>query len=87
MKRVKTNINNYIWVKLTKEGREIYYDSYKDVYPLLLKAGYGIPAIVQEDGWSKFQMWDFMRIFGEHLSMGVCGPISTSVEIEVEDES
>jgi hypothetical protein len=86
MRRLSTNVNYYIWVKLTKEGREIYYEHHKDIYPMLLRAGYGIPAIVEEDGWSKFQMWDFMQIFGSHIHMGICGPMETQIEIEVEDE-
>lgn len=49
------NINNYIYVELTKLGEEILGDEIED-YP-------------DEKGTNKrrFQLWDFMNIFGTYF--------------------
>jgi hypothetical protein len=51
------NLNDYVWVKLTPAGKEVVGEKtfmYNDV----------------GDGWSRWQMWVFMQMFGEHIYMG-----------------
>ena len=86
MKRVKTNINYKIWVKLTPEADKIYHDHWHQYDEILGRAGYEPPKLVKVNGWTEFQMWDFMHIFGWDFHIGMGGPIETSVQIEVEDE-
>ena len=68
------NLNDYIKVKLTDKGKQFYNDYYDNDPPTL---------DIDDEGYSKFQMWDFMRIFGEHIHMG--GPMicETNVKIQI----
>ena len=70
------NLNEYIKVKLTAKGKQIYNDRYN-----------GKMEIHYDDnGYATFQMWDFMRIFGgEHMSMLSELVCETDVMIEVKE--
>lgn len=51
------NINDYVWVKLTPAGHKVVGEKtfqYND-------AG---------NGWSRWQLWVLMQVFGEHIYMG-----------------
>ena len=90
MRVAKHNINSYIWVKLTDIGYKIYYDYQKEFAESLSFYGYKLSLTsraleVDDEGWCKFQMWNFMEIFGSHISVGSGGPIETSIKIQVED--
>ena len=66
-KFVKTNLNLYIKVKLNDYGKKIHRDYWKDIcsdthIPYKLE--------IDEEGYSSFQIYDFMYIFGEHAYMG-----------------
>ena len=66
-KFVKTNLNLYVKVKLNDYGKKIHYDYWKDIcrdthIPYKLE--------IDEEGYSSFQIYDFMNIFGEHAYMG-----------------
>ena len=68
----KFNINDFIKVKLTSFGKDVYYHQYDDwnkkynlvvpITPMELK--------VDEDGFTEFQLWDFMNIFGKYFFNG-----------------
>lgn len=71
---MKININRIVKVKLTDLGNEIYEDYLQDEYEFLSHCS-GLAAIRLEkekdqDGYIHFQLWDFMRIFGEHFYVG-----------------
>lgn len=72
----KTNLNNYIKVKLTEKGIDI------------LKQRYGIdyPINIDDEGYTEFQMWDFARLFGEHINMVSEMVCQTNIMIQVSDE-
>jgi len=72
MKRVTTNLNYNIWVTLDEKGLEILKQKGRD------------PAWYEEKGWYKFQMWQFMEIFGQTM-MGCYAPFSMRVELEIDD--
>lgn len=81
---VKINLNNYIYVKLTKVGEEIYYDYIKKINDY-----YGREIIdkytpdYEDGGFAKFQLWEFMNIYGNYISMGfpnVIEPLNIWVE-------
>lgn len=61
------NINNYVKVKLTNNGR------------LILKEQNINPS--EEDGWTKFQLWDLMSIFGPYLCNGCDLFFETNIEL------
>lgn len=72
------NLNEYIKVKLTDKGKEIYRNYWHDI------DDEDVPTLdTDEEGYCKFQLWHFMRIFGEHFSMGGGSPCETNVKIQI----
>jgi len=73
----KFNINRNVKVKLTKVGRAVYNEYYTNspVTP---------PKIVEDaEGYSEWQMWELMQIFGSHVGMGIEAPFELNVLIDV----
>lgn len=71
---MKINLNHTIKVKLTDLGNKIYEDYLQNEYKSLSHYP-GLAAVRLEkekdqDGYINFQLWDFMRIFGEHFYVG-----------------
>lgn len=73
------NINDEIKVKLTRKGlrfhREYYYEIYKNT-----NFEYTEPP-VDGDGYSTFQLWEVMHIFGKHLYNGCQMPFEANIII------
>jgi len=61
---VTFNINNYVWVKLTPAGVE-YHRKHWEEYGTNIS-----PPTVDKDGFSKFQLWEVMFIFGPLMYNG-----------------
>lgn len=75
-----TNLNNYIKIKLTEEGRIIYKKRYA-------KYNCEAPKLnIDDEGYVRFQIHEFMNIFGEHLFMGATLPCETNCKIQVKEE-
>lgn len=70
---IRINLNEVVKVKLTDLGKEIYYHRFDDINKQWGKivCEPSFPK-TDEDGYSRFQLWDFMEIYGEHI--GVCKP-------------
>lgn len=72
--RVFMNVNDYVEVKLTEHGRQIYRRLYADL---------GIPdPVIKEDaeGWSRWQIHDLMNTFGESMMVGsILLPFETTI--------
>lgn len=64
------NLNEYVKVKLTDYGLAVHYDSwyYKEIH-IRARFPYKLPR-VDEQGYSKFQLWDLMSIFGSVMYLG-----------------
>lgn len=65
------NINDYIKVKLTGLGVSIhteYYMKYLEYFPMFRYAE--LVPYVDSEGFTKYQLWEFMNIFGEHMYNG-----------------
>ena len=64
------NLNEPIKVKLTDWGKEIYYHQYDRTNQI---AGREIckPRFPREDenGYTEFQLWCFIELYGEHIGM------------------
>lgn len=67
---IRINLNEPIKAKLTDWGKEIYYHQYDRVNQI---AGREIckPKFPKEDenGYTEFQVWCFMELYGEHMGM------------------
>lgn len=66
------NINDKIKVKLTEHGRSILEKDVTDTLGRL--KGFNIsdysPYHTDDEGYTEFRLWDFMRIFGSHFWNG-----------------
>ena len=69
----KINLNETIKVKLTPYGAEIYYKQFDEVNK---QCGREIckPHMprIDKDGYTEFQLWNFIELYGEHI--GMCKP-------------
>lgn len=88
MSEVRINLNEPIKVKLTDLGKEIYYHQYDE---LNRTVGWIVcnPSFPKEDadGYTEFQLWHFMELYGHHIGMakpGVIKPLEIVYQMEVE---
>lgn len=70
----KLNLNNIIKVKLTDLGKDIYYHQFDDLNGWIRSHG-GKPLErmypkVNDEGYSEFQLWRFMNLYGAHIANG-----------------
>lgn len=84
------NLNCVIKVKLTEKGKFIYFHRYDNLNDYLLKTGKtpisSKPPEVDENGFTKFQLWEFMELYGEHMVVGLSEVIQPlNIFIEEED--
>jgi hypothetical protein len=67
----KVNLNNYVKFKLTNKGN-ILLEKYRAELSELV--GNDVPRDVlikvDENGYEYMQIWEFMKLFGEHLHNG-----------------
>ena len=67
---MRLNLNDNIKVKLTEHGKDIYYHQYDRTNAFLgrelCKPSY---PKVDEDGYTTFQLWCFMELYGIHMGM------------------
>lgn len=84
MKLAETNLNDYIHVKLNDRGRTILINRHDKLNETLKNCLPPLRIEVDNEGYSKFQMWDFMAIFGGYMGMGQQLPFSTTVKVELE---
>jgi len=75
-REVAFNINEYVKVKLTARGLKIHKSEYTRFMP---SDWVYVKPSVDENGYSKFQMWNLMSIFGEHISMTLEPPFETEI--------
>jgi hypothetical protein len=76
------NINEYVKIKLTPKGKEILkkqHDAFTTSWEIGLPSEFKINE--DEDGWSEWQLWNLMQVFGEHLFNGAEVPFETTIEI------
>ena len=88
MNTKKFNINEYVWVKLTPAGEEIYLRSLMTHPPktreVRMRMSLGF-ANRDVDGYIRFQLWQFMQLFGAHLWNGCDPPFDSSIKIDSKD--
>lgn len=70
----KLNLNCTVKVRLTDYGKEIFYHKNDELNQKIINCG-GKPLDsyfpkVDEYGFSEFQIWQFMYIFGKHFQLG-----------------
>ena len=84
----KFNVNNTIKVKLTDLGYQLLLDIYnKWSLGLSFHEDRDIEYfrdMADEDGYSSFQMWQFIRDFGPVTDMGAKSHYETNILIDIE---
>lgn len=78
-KLTEFNINEHVWIKLTDAGRKHHRERDRARYPML---DYSAP-VESEDGWSRWQLWHLMQVFGEAIYMGGTAPFETTIRLAV----
>ena len=77
------NINDYVKVRLTTNGHQVYAAYKKKQEADIRAAGVELESYDRhpEDasGWSQWQLWELMMIFGPHLYHG--GPLMFNTTI------
>jgi hypothetical protein len=88
MKKVKFNLNHRILVKLNDKGYKKladYNNEIADLYPSIERRNPSYyKAMADKEGYSSFQMHDFMNKFG-YVSLGFDLPFETNVLIEIDE--
>ena len=86
---LKFNINRYVLVKLKESGYQVLADehnSYLDTIPNWKEKSIDdFKKDADGDGYTKFQMWDFMSKFGGDIGMGVEQRFETTILINERD--
>lgn len=78
----KFNLNDYIKVKLTDYGKDIYFQRFDTMeYPLLK----GQIKPCDENGFTEFQMWDFINLYGHYIYLGAENVIE-DIEIYIDEK-
>ena len=79
----RLNMNSTVKVRLNDKGQDIYYhinDKYYKKFNIKRRF-----KETDKDGYSEFQLWQFMNIYGEHLKLGSDNPFS-DLNIYIKDE-
>ena len=76
------NLNGDVYVKLTDVGRNELERQHYELYSMLpnIKRSYVEPE-VDDEGFSKFQMWVLMSSLGHLCRMGLEQPFETTIKI------
>jgi len=79
--QVEFNINDYVWFKLTPHGAQVWQDYRNQWRDLGVNYDRELP-LPDAEGYHHLQMWDWMRIFGEHLGNGFENCFETTVRLD-----
>lgn len=66
---IEYNLNKTVYVKLNNIGRDIYKN-----YIQSLNSNLSTEPEIDENGYTKFQLWDLIHIFGEYIDLGLPTP-------------
>ena len=68
----KINWNYWIKVRLTPYGKDIFYHQFDRLIlqGVLKPSDRGYPK-EDKEGYSQFQLWQFMQLYGPHIGMGL----------------
>lgn len=75
------NVNSYVRVKLNDVGRKIHKDRHDRIFEGRSEPFPYTPPKEDGEGWSKWQLWQLMAIFGPHINWACVPPFETTIEI------
>lgn len=81
---MKFNINKYVKVRVTPYGRSLLEKQHAELMEMIPECGrHPFRLDIDQDGYSKFQLWDLMSRLGQYCQMGVEQPFETEVVFEI----
>jgi len=75
------NINEMVRVKLTDHGRMMHKKFHDDLFMDFLLTQKYTPPEEDSEGWSRWQLWMLMEVFGSHFSHGCDLPFDMGIQI------
>jgi repressor LexA len=78
---MRFNINETVRVKLNEDGLRILEARHTELYQHIGLDRPFAPPQVDDEGYSRFQLWTLMREFGPHIRMGMKPPFDTTIDI------
>ena len=71
MREIRINLNEHVKVKLTDHGKDIYYHRYDKLAEMWPRNKCFEPHYpkVDEDGYTEFQLWEFIELYGPYIGM------------------
>ncbi|MDQ0492754.1 hypothetical protein [Paenibacillus brasilensis] len=79
----KINFNEYVKVKLTETGLKILREQCNELNSYIGQRGgskvFGIHNKTDDEGYTRFQIWDLINTFGTHLTMGLPEPFESTM--------
>jgi len=80
---LRFNINDYVRVRLTDHGRQVHRQSHHDFWTSI---GRPVPEYhpprEDESGWSRWQLWQLMEAFGDHIGISLPNCFDLTIEID-----
>jgi hypothetical protein len=79
---IELNINDWVSVKLNDIGRDRHRADFdRWTANLQRKPEYRAPK-EDAEGWSKWQLWHLMEIFGPLINLGAIPPFETTIRVK-----
>jgi repressor LexA len=82
------NANEYVRVKLTDLGLRLLrekHGAFRAQHPKFIREF--VPPAVDEEGYSKFQLWALMQDLGEHVGLGKALPFDCNILFGVNEKA
>ncbi|MDM0024095.1 hypothetical protein [Variovorax saccharolyticus] len=76
------NVNNYVSVKLTDVGRAHHRADFENWTSGLRKRRAYEPPKEDAEGWSRWQLWHFMELFGPMVHLGSLLPFDPVIRFD-----
>jgi hypothetical protein len=73
LSKLPFNVNHFVWVRLTDVGLK---------HLRTPEHEWRLKFLRTEDGWSQWQLWDLMYVFGPLMGNGFPVPFETTVKLE-----
>ena len=79
---INFNLNDYVFIKLTKIGKEEHKRQHEELNKSLKKPYPYNPPKEDIDGWSKWQLHTLFTYFGHMIYLGCDSPFETTIKLE-----
>ena len=76
------DVNHWVQVRLTPRGRELHRQNWEAIFQNIPNASPYSPPQEDGDGWSRWQLWELMKVFGPHINLGAQLPFQPEMRFE-----